>query len=315
MKTLKKFLPFLGVLFTLTVHLVVPDSDDHPEAENPYFAWILYFFLAVTLILGLLSLKVRKLGDYFIQSGPFWFGAGVVLTAFNVIIGKTASVPVLFFPKFDNILAMFFEDGLLILKCILYSTRLLLTGLLLGTAIGFVTGVCLGFSSKTYYWLNPYIKLLGPIPATVWIPIALTIFDTPYAASVFIVALAVWFSVALMTSSAIQAVPNTYYEVARTLGASAWFQIFRVGIPAAMPSIFLGVFYGIISAFLALMTAEMFGAKYGIGWYIIWQKAMMVYSGVYAGLIVIAVYCTLTLTLLFKLRDKILNWQKGIVKW
>ena len=72
---------------------------------------------------------------------------------------------------------------------------------------------------------------------------------------------------------------------------------------------------GIISAFLALMTAEMFGVKYGIGWYISWQKAMLVYSGVYAGIIVIAVYCMLILTLLFKLRDKILNWQKGTLKW
>ena len=315
MNTLKKFLPFLGVVITLAVHLLVPDSDEHPDAEKPYFAWILYFFLGATFFLGVLSLKVQKLGKYFERTGPFWFGTGVVVIFFNVVIGKLALIPVLFFPKFDNILAMFFEDGVLILKCILYSTRLLLTGLFFGTVVGFVTGVCLGFSAKTYYWLNPYIKLLGPIPATVWIPIALTIFDTPYAASVFIVALAVWFSIALMTSSAIQAVPNSYYEVARTLGASPAFQIFRVGIPAAMPSIFLGVFYGIISAFLALMTAEMFGAKYGIGWYIIWQKAMMVYSGVYAGLIVIAVYCTLTLTLLFKLRDKILNWQKGIVKW
>jgi NitT/TauT family transport system permease protein len=63
------------------------------------------------------------------------------------------------------------------------------------------------------------------------------------------------------------------------------------------------------------MTAEMFGAKYGIGWYISYQKAMMLYSGVYAGLIMIAVFCTVILTALFKVRAKVLNWQKGLIKW
>lgn len=63
------------------------------------------------------------------------------------------------------------------------------------------------------------------------------------------------------------------------------------------------------------MTAEMIGAKYGIGWYVNWQKEMMCYSNVYAGLIVIAVLFYLVITILFKVRDKLLVWQKGVIKW
>ncbi|ACX74701.1 ABC transporter, permease protein [Fibrobacter succinogenes subsp. succinogenes S85] len=313
--TLRRFLPFLGVIVALAIHLLIEDSDEHPEAEEAYYTWILYFFLATTFILGIVSTFVKKLKKGLEYSGAFWGGVGIVVAIIDIVIGKLALFPVLFFPKYDNILAQFFEGYEIILKCIWHSTKLLVTGFLYGAGFGFITGVLLGFNKKFNYWINPYIKLIGPIPATIWIPISLTIFPTTFGASVFIIALSVWFSVALMTSSAIQAVPKAYFEVSRTLGASSAFQIFRVGIPAAMPSIFLGVFYGIISAFLALMTAEMFGVKYGIGWYISWQKAMLVYSGVYAGIIVIAVYCMLILTLLFKLRDKILNWQKGTLKW
>ena len=82
-----------------------------------------------------------------------------------------------------------------------------------------------------------------------------------------------------------------------------------------MPSIFLGIFNGSSSAFVTLMTAEMVGAKYGIGWYVNWEKEMMSYANVYGGLIVIAVVLSLLVTLLFKVRDRVLVWQKGMIKW
>ena len=118
-----------------------------------------------------------------------------------------------------------------------------------------------------------------------------------------------------MTSSGIQSVNNVNFEVAKTLGASTGYQILHVAIPAAMPSIFLGVFYGTVSSFATLMAVEMNGNSSGIGWYINWQKSVMLYDGVYAGLIIIAAICSLLLTILFKVRDKVLVWQKGVIKW
>ena len=41
----------------------------------------------------------------------------------------------------------------------------------------------------------------------------------------------------------------------------------------------------------------------------------MMYAGVYAGLILIAVFCTVIITALFKVRGKLLVWQKGLIKW
>ena len=42
---------------------------------------------------------------------------------------------------------------------------------------------------------------------------------------------------------------------------------------------------------------------------------MMSYANVYGGLIVIAVVFSLLVTLLFKVRDRVLIWQKGMIKW
>jgi len=313
--TLSRIFPALGVIFALLVQNAIPDSTLHPAASRNYYNFLLYILLGIAIAFFVLSFFNKKIKEGLNQKGAFFFGSGILITVLNLVTGKFALLPVIFFPSFNNILAVFVEQFSLLLKCIGFSFRLLILGVIFGTLAGFITGVCLGFSKKVYYWVNPYIKLIGPIPATAWIPLVLTTFPTPLGASIFIIALAVWFPVQLMTSSGIQNTSKVYFEVGKTLGAGTFYQIFKIAIPAALPNIFQGVFNGICAAFIALMTAEMFGAKYGIGWYISYQKAMMLYTGVYAGLIMIAVFCTVIITALFQLRKRLLGWQKGLIKW
>jgi NitT/TauT family transport system permease protein len=188
-------------------------------------------------------------------------------------------------------------------------------GLVIGTSTGLFTGISVGWSKKTAYWIQPIIKILGPIPATAWIPIALTAFPTSFAASIFMVSLSVWFPVTVLSSSGVQNIEAAYFEVAKTLGASNTYQIFKIALPGAMPSIFVGLFNGVCASFISLMSAEMLGVKFGLGWYINWQREVMSYANVYAGLILIAFFCYFFITVLFKFRDKLLIWQKGIIKW
>ena len=39
------------------------------------------------------------------------------------------------------------------------------------------------------------------------------------------------------------------------------------------------------------------------------------YANMYAALIVMALMCSGLITLLFRLRDRVLSWQKGLVQW
>ena len=311
----KRLFPALGVLLAFLVQVAIPDSSLHPASKHHYYEDLLFILLGVSFLFFILSFFVKKIREGLAEKGPFLLGAAGLVVVLNLITAKFALLPVIFFPAYNNILAVFVEQTALLLKCMWYSFRLLLLGEFWGIVLGFITGIFLGFSKKVYYWINPYIKLIGPIPATAWIPLVLTTFPTPFGASVFIIALAVWFPVQLMTSSGIQNTSKVYFEVGKTLGAGTFFQVFKIAVPAALPNIFQGVFNGICAAFIALMTAEMFGAKYGIGWYISYQKAMMMYSGVYAGLIMIAVFCTVIISSLFKVRKRVLGWQKGLIKW
>jgi NitT/TauT family transport system permease protein len=140
-------------------------------------------------------------------------------------------------------------------------------------------------------------------------------FPTSFLASTFLIVLAVWFPVTVMTSSGIANVRNTFFEVAKTLGASQKYLIFKVAIPAATPMIFIGLFMGMGASFLTLIVAEMLGVKAGLGWYINWAQGWAEYSKVYASLIVIALIFSSIITSLFKIKDRLLIWQKGLIKW
>lgn len=310
-----KLLPLLAAGITLVFHLSMADSDLQPEAQGGYFTKLLLLAAGIYVLVYAAAFSSDWLNQKLRYKAPFITGVILFICVLNIVTLKLALLPVIFFPSLDLILETVVDDRARLLECIIYSLKLLLTGFFFGALAGFLTGLLLGFNARAGYWLNPVLKVLGPIPTTAWIPLALTSFPTTYQADVFLIAFAVWFPITLMTSSGIQSTPNTYFEVSRTLGASKLYQVVRVGIPNAMPSIFLGIFYGTCSSFITLMTVEIIGGSCGIGWYVNWQKQMMVYKGVYAGLIIIALLCSTILTVLFHCRDKVLVWQKGVIKW
>ena len=320
MKFVRPLLPLLSLAAAEIVALALPDSPLHQPAAHPYFAVLLVIVTAAYYIGALLLDRISKRKKAprehpLFYRAPFLAGAILFCNLLNLFTVKTALFPVLYFPSLDRVFGTLVEDRELILKCIGFSLGILAKGVAGGLIVGFFTGLAIGFSKTAEYWINPLVRILGPIPSTAWIPILLIVFNEARNASAFIIGISVWFPIVVLTSSGIANVKNSYFEVSSTLGASTFFKIFRIGVPAAMPNIFLGLFNGICGSFVALMTAEMIGAKYGIGWYVNFQKEMMAYANVYAGLIVIAVMFYLIITLLFKIRNRVLGWQKGVIKW
>ncbi|MBQ1435730.1 MAG: ABC transporter permease subunit [Clostridia bacterium] len=315
MHKLKSFLPVLFSALALITALALPDSPLHPEAQAPFLSYVFAAVLIVTAVLFFVGLKSPRYTKKYTHKAPFCCGVLAFLTVLNILTVKTAILPVLYFPSLDRVAGVLITDAAFIGKCLLYSLRLLITGWVCGAAAGIFTGIAIGVNPGARYWVYPLVRVLGPIPSTAWVPLVLVSFPTVVSASAFLIALAVWFPTTVLTSSGIGSIQNSYFEAAATLGASPGYTIFKVAVPAALPHVFIGLFNGTTASFITLVTAEMLGAKYGIGWYINWQKEMMSYANVYAGLIVMSITCYLLITFLFKFRDKVLIWQKGVIKW
>ena len=281
--------------------------------STPLFAGLT---LAVAILLALASLIVprapgrsRTLRHY----GPWLLALGIWLAVWELATAKLGWLPKPFFSPPQGLLNVYVVDWQRLALCVGYTLRLWALGFVAGVAVGYGLGVALGWSRAVSYWGMPILKLIGPVPATAWIPCTFFFFPTTFAASVFIVALAAGIPVAILTASGVSSVETRFYDVSRVLGAGPWYLITRVAVPAALPHTFVGLFMGLYTSFAVMVVAEMLGAKYGLGWYIQFQTSYSAYANVYAALLIMALLCSGIVRLLFAGRDRLLGWQKGFL--
>ncbi|CAI2797917.1 Putative inner membrane component of binding-protein-dependent transport system [Pseudomonas [fluorescens] SBW25] len=267
------------------------------------------------LVLSLLGRRVSRLGLRLRNAGPWLIALPLLLGLWELLTAKLALLPVPFFAPPQALLAVYIEDYARLADSLLHSALLLGSGVALGAITGFIAGVAIGWSTRIGYWLHPVLRILGPVPSTALLPLCFFLFPSSWSASVFLIALATWFPVTVLTWSGVASVDKAYYDVARTLGAKQGFLIFKVAIPAALPHVFVGLFMGLGASFSTLVVAEMMGVKSGIGWYLQWAQGWAAYANMYAALLIMALACSGLITGLFLVRDRLLAWQKGSMKW
>jgi NitT/TauT family transport system permease protein len=300
-------------LVALLLHTYLPNRQS--SLPTRLYPLVLQVALAATLLLAAVHWTWRPLLKWSRANAPLIAGAFGALAAWDLITLKLAVLPLPYFPGPDMVIQGIVTDREILAISALHSLRLLLSGYLVGVSIGIFSGVMLGWFWNVRYWGMPVMKLLGPIPATALVPLAMVVFTNAFLSGTALIAWAVWFPVTMLTTSGIANVPVANLDVARTLGAGRWFLIFRVAIPSALPSIFIGVFMGLLVSFLALMVAETVGVKDGLGFYLKWQQGYAEFAKVWGSLVIMAFFFSTLMTLLFKLRDRVLVWQKGVIRW
>jgi NitT/TauT family transport system permease protein len=287
--------------------------DVVPWGSRALFAWIVGGGAAVLAVLSVAAPREGRLRGWLEHNGPWLIAIGVWLALWEITTAKTGWLPKPFFSPPNGLLNVYVTETTRLGWCVAYTLRLWVLGFGAGALVGYAGGVALGWSRRFAYWGMPILKLIGPVPATAWIPCTFYFFPTTFDASVFIVALASGIPVAILTASGVGAVDTAYYDVGRNLGAKPWYLITRIAIPAALPHTFVGMFMGLYYSFAVLVVAEMLGAKYGLGWYIQFQTAYSGYANVYATLLIMAVLCAGIVKLLFVVRDRLMGWQKGFI--
>jgi NitT/TauT family transport system permease protein len=297
----------------LAIHLALAAKQAAVDARS--FTILLIVILGLDLWALGAQLFWSPIRRWLAHMGPIIAAAVMTLCVWEIITTGLHLLPLPYFPGPAGVLQSLINDRQLIFDSTWHSLILLLGGYTLGVIIALITGICIGWFAEARYWGMPLLKVVGPIPATAWIPLAMVISPNAVLSAVGLIALAVWFPVTMLTASGISNTRASYLDVARTLGASRAYLIFRVAIPAAMPSIFIGLFMGLGASFLTLVVAETVGVKSGLGWYVSWAQGWAEYGKVYAALIIMAAFFSTIMTLLFKIRDRVLVWQKGVIKW
>ncbi|MDR1978886.1 MAG: ABC transporter permease subunit [Synergistaceae bacterium] len=281
--------------------------------ERPYRVFLLAL-AAHTAVCYLRAFHDEKLALKYNHRSQFTFAAGALLMVWDVLSSKTGSLPLPFFPGPAQIMEVLFrERSAHALNC-LYSLRLFAAGFAAGAFCGVVSGILIGWSKLWDYWLFPVMKVVGVIPAIALIPIVLIVMPGTFSTAVALVAISAWFPVAFTTARGIKSIHKSYFEAARTLGAQNGYMLRKIAIPGAVPSIFTGISTATGISFSTLVVSEMVGARGGLGYYINIAMGWMNYASVYAAILLMAVSFTLVLAVINAIKNRLLAWQKGLVK-
>lgn len=311
----KLILPIIAGLLAIFEYIYLPDHSPSAVKTNLYngFLWILLGIYGLALVI---SIKRESLRERLVYKSPFYTFVFLLLMVYDILTLKTAVLDLPYFPWMDMIFNSMSADKSFLAESVLSSLKLLFTGYFIGAGLGILTGILAGYFDKVNYWVDPFLKLLGPIPTTTWLPVVMVIAINLFQGAVFIISLGVWFSTTLATITGIHNVDPSYYEAAQTLGATNSELVRKVAIKSASPNIFQGLIAGMSAACNALIVAEMLGVESGLGWYITWKSSWADYSSMYGAIILLAITFILVNIIIKRISKNALKWRTGgVVRW
>ncbi|MGB3616307.1 MAG: nitrate ABC transporter permease [Elainellaceae cyanobacterium] len=153
---------------------------------------------------------------------------------------------------------------------LLISLRRVAIGYILASVVAVPLGILIGMSPVARKGFNPYIQLLKPVSPLAWLPLGLYILRDSEQTGVFIIFISSIWPTLINTAFGVANVDKDYLDVANTLGASRLRTVFKVIIPAALPSIVSGLRISMGIAWLVIVAAEMLLGT-GLG-YFIWNE-------------------------------------------
>jgi sulfonate transport system permease protein len=131
-----------------------------------------------------------------------------------------------------------------------------LLGFLAGSLAGLAFGSLLGISVWAQRLLSPLFHVLRQIALFAWIPLISIWIGYTNTARVFVIALSVFYPVALATFDGVRSVALAHVEVGKVLGFGNLQLLRRVILPAAAPAVLSGLNLALIYAWVATIGAE-----------------------------------------------------------
>jgi ABC-type nitrate/sulfonate/bicarbonate transport system permease component len=151
------------------------------------------------------------------------------------------------------------------------SATRLVSGFVLGTVAGLAVGLAMGLHPVTRYALSGVISATYPLPKLTLYPLMLVFFGIGNMSMIALIALGVFFMVAINTTSGVIYSSPIFDDVARSFELPRLVRLRLITIPAAIPSVMSGLRLAFGQALIILVSTEFVSGNGGIG-YLIWNS-------------------------------------------
>ncbi len=239
--------------------------------------------------------------------------APLLLLAIWELLSRGGVLNPIFWPRPSSLIDTFWrmvtKEGLM--TDIRISLLRIIGGFLLGAVPAVVLGLAMGLFWPVRVFFMPLASAIYAIPKIAVLPLVIIAFGIGEASKLVIVAVSIFFLVALNTMSGVLEIDPTYRDAARNLGASRWELFYSVALPGALPQIFTGLRLGLGFALIVIVGAEFLAAKRGIG-YQIWEDYQTLrIKQMFVGLVVTAMMGWGLTMLLTGLERLAMPWRRS----
>ena len=189
------------------------------------------------------------------------------------------------------------------------SLERLAWGFAIGALAGISVGVAVGFFSLADAVVQPLIAATFPIPKIALLPLLILWLGIGEASKVAVVALGVFFPMAINTYSGVRQADPLLIRAAVSFGAGRWSVIRKVILPSALPMIFAGLKLGAGTALLLLVAAEMIAADSGIGFLVLHAGNIMDTTKLMVGIVCLSLLGVLSHWVLTRCEQLAVPWR------
>lgn len=188
-------------------------------------------------------------------------------------LSRTETINPIFWPPpsslWETTVTLFTERDLL--GDITISLYRILGGFVIGTVPGIALGLAMGLFWPARIFFMPLASAIYAVPKIAILPLVIIMFGIGELSKIMIVAISIFFLVALNTMSGVLGIDQQFRDVARNLGASRWELFWTVALPGSLPAIFTGMRLSLGFALIVIVGTEFLAADKGIG-FMIWQS-------------------------------------------
>jgi len=244
---------------------------------------------------------------------PNWVSVASILCLLAIweLICQSGVVSSLFLPAPSAIINALLEmiaDGEIGVS-LAASLYRILAGFFVGSLIGLAVGLVTGTSALMDKIGTPIVNAIYPIPKIALLPLFILWLGIGELSKVTIIALGVFFPVAMNTYSGVKNVDTLLLKVAASFNASWWMTMKSVVLPNALPMIFAGLRLAAGTSLLLLVAAEMIAAQVGIGALILHYGDLMITDKLMAGVIVLSLLGLVFNLILQFVERKAIPWK------
>src|SRR3989442_6734451 len=184
-----------------------------------------------------------------------------------------------------------------------------LTGYLLAAAVAIPLGLAVGWYTRLYFLLSPFIDVLNAVPRVTLLPLIVIWFGIGIWSKVVVVFLGAVIPMLINTFTGVTTSEERFLRVARSLGASDLTIFWTIVLPGTVPFIFTGLKYAAGRALLRVLGGELYAATAGIGHLIAIAGNTLQTDKVFVGILPVMLAGLVTVEVLDRLEGRFHAWR------